>query len=204
MPGGLRGAGAAFISGGKLVDAGNAWIRAKSGGGQLDSVQLAKSMNPSGTLIVYSTISGMPPPDVNIPFDGNTYHVFSVSGSAAMIAFIDSVQSVDDLVVTGPSEGLHVPRNIPLTVTWSNGGADGAVKVTATVIANSDTTLKAAGAVVPDPNGSLQIPAAALGHLPPGGARLSIARYRLIYWIRGATTTGLLCESVEVRNISLD
>jgi hypothetical protein len=203
VPGGLKGAGAAFLNNGSLVSAGNVWIRTFTGGA-LDSVQLAQTVAGAGTLIIYSTLTGAPPPVVNIPFDGNAYHVFRVSGSTAIPAFVDSAKSVDDLNLASPLADTTITRSTGLTVSWSDGGSDPTVKVAVTVIANSDSTLKASAALALDSDGSAQVSAAALGHLPPGGARLSVARYRLVYKVAGGRNTGFGCETVEVKNLTLN
>jgi hypothetical protein len=197
---GLKGAGAAFVNNGQLVDAGGVWIHSAA----VDSVQLAKTVAGSGTLIIYSTLTGAPPPNVNIAFDGLAYHVFRVGGSISVPAFADSVKSVDDLNVSAPLDNATVPGSGALTVTWSDAGTDTSVKVVATVIANSDTTRKAAAAAVPDPDGTVQIPAVAMMHLPPGPARLSVARYRLVYKTAGGRNTGFACETIDVRNLILN
>lgn len=199
-----KAAGAAFETGGQLVDAGNAWIRTVSVA-TLDSVQLTETIAATGgrMITVYGALLGAPGSH-DLPFDGSKFHVFHVAGSAAISAFIDSVKSVDDLDITAPSEGAAIPKSGGLTVTWSDGGADTAVKVAATVIAGTDSTLRAAADVVSDPAGTLQIPAGRLNLLPNGPARLAIARYRLTYSVEGTHAVGMVCETVEVRNVTLN
>src|SRR5262249_21262800 len=140
MYGPLKGAGAAFMSGGGLVSAGNVSIRAS---GAYVMMTQASGIAGGHSYVVYGTMVGVPAATINIPFDGVAFHVYNVASSASIPAFIDSVQSVADLDVTAPTEGATVTRASGLTVTWT-AGADAAVKVAATVIANSDTTLRAA------------------------------------------------------------
>jgi len=198
----LKGAGAAFISGGQLADAGNVWIRESGGAFKL----LTKSAGVIGvhSYVVYATLAGASPATINIPFDGTAYHVFQVDGSSAIPAFVDSVQSVDDLDVSAPVPGAMVTRASGLQVNWSDPGGDANVKVAATVIANADTTLKAAAAVVGDPAGTVTIPAIELNRLPAGGARLAVARYRMVYKVAGTHLTGFICETLEVRDLTLN
>ncbi|MBI1799972.1 MAG: hypothetical protein HYR73_09860 [Candidatus Eisenbacteria bacterium] len=206
FPEGLKGAGAAFESGGQLVEAGAVWIRTtKLVGGGLDSVQFARTVTSSGghTLIIYSTLATAPPSVVNIPFDGITFHVFRVTGSTSIPAFVDSVRSVDDLNLTAPAEADSVTRSAGLTVSWSDAGSDPTVMVGATVIAGSDSTLRAASDAASDPTGTLLVPAARLMALPAGAARVAVARYRLVYQPEGSLSIGFVCESVEVRNVTL-
>jgi hypothetical protein len=200
-----KAAGAVFETGGQLVDAGNVWIRTVSVAA-LDSVQLTETIAATGghIITVYGALLGVPPTSHDIAFDGIKHHVFHVAGSTAISAFADSIQSVDDLTVTAPSEGMLISKAAGLGVTWSNAGADTAVKVVATVIAGSDSTLRAAADVVADPAGTLNIPAARMNRLPNGAARLAIARYRLTYSIEGARVIGMICETVEVRNLTLN
>lgn len=200
----LKGAGAAFENGG-LVSAGNVWIRTMNGAA-LDSTALvqASGIAAGHSYVVYGTMGGTPAVTINIPFDGVAFHVFDVAGSASIPAFIDSIQSVHDIDVTAPIEGAAVTRASGLPVTWGDAGADAAVKVAATVIANSDTTLKAAAAAVDDPTAGLTIPAAALTKLPAGGAKLAVTRYRLVYKSESGHPTGFVCETIEVRNLTLN
>ena len=203
LPGGFKGAGAAFLNNGSLVSAGNVWIRTFNAGA-LDSVQLAQTVAGGGTLIIYSTLTGAPPPTVNIAFDGIAYHAFRVGGAGAIAAFVDSAQSVDDINLASPAVDTTITRSSGLTVAWSDGGSDPTVKVAVTVVANSDTTLRASAALAVDSDGTAQVSAAALGALPPGGAKLSVARYRLVYKMAGGRNTGFACETIEVRNLTLN
>ncbi|HTM58065.1 MAG TPA: hypothetical protein VL123_06590 [Candidatus Udaeobacter sp.] len=199
---GIKGAGAAFINGTSLVDGGNVWIRTLNAGA-VDSVQLAKTVAGSGTLIIYSTLTGSPPPTVNIAFDGTSYHVFRVSGAGTIGGFVDSVKSVDDIDVSAPADNATLPRSGGLTVTWSDAGADANVKVAVKVVAANDSTKQTAATVVPDPDGTAVIPAAQLNTLPPGGAKLAVSRYRLAYKTDGGHNTGFACETITVLNLTL-
>ena len=199
---GFKGAGAAFVSGTHLVDGGNVWIRTLDAG-VVDSLQLSKTVAGGGALIVYSTLLGAPPISANIAFDGVSYHVFHVSGAGTIGAFIDSVQSVDDIEVSSPADNATLPRSGGLTVNWSDAGADANVKVAVMVVAALDSTKRTAATVVPDPDGTAFIPAAQLSALPPGGAKLAVCRYRLVYKNAGGHNTGFACETVTVLNLTL-
>ena len=203
--GALKGAGAAFLNGSQLVDAGNVWTRTLNAA-VLDSVQLTEvSGVVSGhQLIVYGSMASIPPMMVNIPFDGSTYHVFHVAGSASVAAFIDSMKSVHDLHVNSPAADTTRSRSSDFTVHWDDAGGDAGVKVVATVISGADTTLKAAATMALDSDGAATIPTAALMRLPAGAAKLAIARYRLVYKLIGVRMTGFLCETVVVRNLTLN
>ena len=210
MPDDLKAAGAVFLSGGRLVDAGSVWIHTFKVSGEIDSVQLMQTSATVGgnALLLYSTLAGTPggppPPPVRIAFDGIANHVFRVVGSIVVTGFVDSVQSVDDLNVSAPAAAAAVPRSSPLTVSWSDPGSDASVKVSATVISDADTTNKSAFAVVDDPTGTAVIPAVLLGGLPAGSARLAVTRYRLVYKIAGGKSVGFACESIDVRAITLN
>jgi hypothetical protein len=201
----VKAAGAAFETGGQLVDAGNVWIRTVSVA-TLDSVQLTETIAATGgrMITVYGALLGVPATSHDLPFDGTKYHVFHVAGSTSISAFIDSIKSVHDIDVTAPAENAVIPRSGGLTVTWGDAGADTAVKVVATVIAGTDSTLRAAADVVADPAATLQIPSTRLNLLPNGAARLAIARFRLTYSIEGTHVIGMICETVEVRDITLN
>ena len=81
LGGPVKGAAAAFMNG-MLVDAGKVWIRAFQISGALDSVELTETSGViSGHAIV---VYGTPVPTLNIPFDGDAYHVFRVAGSTAI------------------------------------------------------------------------------------------------------------------------
>ncbi len=207
LPIGLKSADAAFIQSNRLVDAGIVWTRTlKPASGALDSVQLTKTASALGgsAFLIYTSSLGAAPTDLNVHFDGVMYHVFDVGGSATVPAFIDSVQSVKDLSLTAPNEADVVTRANGLNVTWSDGGTDASVWVVATVIANSDTTLRASAAAVADPAGTLNIPGYAFVRMPAGAARVAVARFRLAYHMIGAIKVGLLCESATVRSLTLN
>ena len=205
---GTRSGLAVFVSGGRLVDAGQVYLRTlKAGVGDPDSILLTKL---AGTLQGHTYVGYISAPytaeGIKIPFDGVLSHVWNVKGSSAIPAFIDSVKSVTDVTVTTPLDNANVSRAADLTVSWSDPGGESDVYVGAVVIASSDTTKHVAGNVVLSSAGTLTVPTARLAALPAGNATLAVSRYRLIYRITlpgPAVPTGLLVEAVRRHPIVL-
>jgi len=196
---------AAFVSGGRLVDAGQVSLRTLKGGvSDPDStilVKLAGTIQGS-TYVAYASVP-YAAEGIKIPFDGVLSHVWNVRGSSAIPAFLDSVQSVKDVDVTAPAEDANVPRASDLTVSWSDAGSAADVFVGAVVIASSDTTKHVAGNAALSSAGSLIVPTARLALLPAGNATLAISRFRLIYKTLGGHPTGFLVEAVKRHSIVL-
>ncbi len=199
---------AVFVSGGRLVDAGQVYLRTlKAGASDPDSILLVKLAGTlQGSTYVGYVSSPYTTEGIKIPFDGVLSHVWNVKGSSAIPALIDSVKSVTDVTVTAPIDGANVSRAADLTVSWSGPGSESDVFVGAVVIASSDTTKHVAGNIVLSSAGSLIVPTARLAALPAGNATLAVSRYRLIYKITlptPALPTGFLVEAVRRHPIVL-
>ena len=196
---------AVFVSGARLVDAGQVYLRTlKAGVSDPDSILLVKLAGTlQGSTYVGYVTSPYTTEGIKIPFDGALSHVWNVKGSSAIPAFIDSVQSVTDVTVTAPIDNASVPRSSDLMVTWSDAGSASDVYVGAVVIASSDTTRHVAGNVMLSSAGSLAVPTARLALLPAGNATLAISRFRLVYKTLGGHPTGFLVEAVKRHPIVL-
>jgi len=193
----------AFVSGGGLTSAGNVYLRTING--PPDSLQLTQLAGITNGLsyVVYYSVPYVAE-GIKIPFDGNGYHVWNVKGSSTISAFIDSVQSVDDVDLTAPAASANVPRASDLTVSWSDGGVAADVFVGAAVISSADTTRHVAAAAVLSSAGSLIVPTAKLAALPAGAATLAVARYRLAFRSENGHPTSFLVEAVVRRPITLN
>ncbi|HTR98047.1 MAG TPA: hypothetical protein VMH61_09100 [Candidatus Acidoferrales bacterium] len=204
--GGVRAASALFVSGTTLLPAGTVDVRVPLVPGP-GVAQLALDQLSTPYLGVpqyaYTTLVSNPA-GVTLPFDGASFHAFSVQGSGSFPAFSDSVQSVTPMSLTLPADMATVSRASDLTVTWTAAGADTSVYVTVLVTSAADSTRTAAGVLVRDSAGSTTVPAAQLGLLPAGGAKLGVARYRLRYAVVSGHRVGLACESTKLQSLTLD
>jgi hypothetical protein len=153
---------------------------------------------------LYTTVTNHPL-GINLPFDGTSFHRFTVSGSGSVPAFADSVLSVTLPAISAPSPGANVSRASDLTVSWSNAGSDTTIYCLAAVRSQSDSSTIAISTLVRDADGSTVIPAARLGAIPAGSAWLVLARFRLVHHaISGGRKLDLVCEAVETRAITLN
>ena len=203
---GLRAAAALFLYLGNLADAGavSARVNAPVGPGVAESALDELSVNVSGLYqYVYTSLTAHPL-GINLPFDGASYHRFTVAGSGSFPAFVDSVQSVAMITVSAPAASETVSRAADLAVIWSNAGADTTVYVICAVSSQVDTAKVAFGTLVRDVAGAAVVPTARLAALPAGAARLSVARYRLVYHAEGGRAVGLACEAAQTRNLTLN
>lgn len=204
---GFGGSVAAFpvLSGGFLTlsDAGSVRVRTGLGAARtmtaLDKLQL----RVAGTVqTIYTTLISHPL-GLALAFDGNTYHSFTVSGTAAVPALVDSVRSVTLPSLSAPSPGASASRATNLAVSWSDASTDSTVYMMVFVGSQVDTTKYAAAALVRDLAGSASVPAAQLSQLPNGAARLTAVRFRLVRRNLGVRKVNLISEAVRLRDPTL-
>ena len=181
-------AGIRFEDGLHALDAGTVTVRAHAPVGAasvfktLDRLQLSVS----GTIEYLYTSLVSNPLGLNLTFDGVEHHVFTASGSTSVPAFTDSARSSD------------------LEITWVNGSADTTVYVVAAVVSQVDSSKVAMADMVRDAGEYTTVPASRLALLPAGAARVSVARWRVVYHSEGARLVGLASESLVLRNITLN
>jgi len=201
----IREALALFYAGGALVDAGAVTTRVTTLAppGTANVALDRSSVNVLGhPQYFYSTFASHPV-GIAIPFDATSYQRFDVAGSGGFPALTDSILSVDMITVSAPVIEAGVKRSSDLVVAWSNPESDTTVYVQCAVSSYGDTSHVALGVLVPDPDGATDVPSARLQTLPAGLARLSVARYRLVYHGSGVSRIGLACEAVDIRSITL-
>jgi hypothetical protein len=203
---GIRSAFALFEDGLHALDAGTVTVRAHAPVGAasvfktLDRLQLSVS----GTIEYLYTSLVSNPLGLNLTFDGVEHHVFTASGSTSVPAFTDSVRSVATLFVGNPVGGSTHARSSDLEITWVNGSADTTVYVVAAVVSQVDSSKVAMADMVRDAGEYTTVPASRLALLPAGAARVSVARWRVVYHSEGARLVGLASESLVLRNITLN
>lgn len=185
----------------QFSDAGVVSLRTGPSGGEtaLDKQQLIVS---GFTMSIYSTLPSHPA-GIALAFDGTTQHRFTVNGSSSVAAFTDSVKSVSKPVITAPAPGATITRASGLTLDWTPMGADTTVYVTGLVVSQVDSTLAAAATIARDVDGSTTISSGRLSGLPPGPARLTLARYRILRRDAGARRINLVSEAVSLRTLEL-
>lgn len=203
---GVRGAFALFPTfltptAAQFSDAGTVSVRTGPSGGEtaLDKQQLVVS---GFTMNVYSTLPSHPA-GVLLAFDGATQHRFTVSGSTSVVPFVDSVLSVSRPNVSAPSPGATITRSAGLPITWTAMGSDTTVYVTAVIVSMIDSSFSATATIARDIDATATIAAGPLTTLPPGAARLSVARYRIQRRDAGARRINLVCEAVTLRALEL-
>lgn len=185
----------------QFSDAGIVSVRTGPSGGEtaLDKQQLVVS---GFTMNIYSSVPSHPA-GIPLAFDGTTQHRFTVSGSTSVVAFVDSVLSVSQPVLTTPAPGATITRSAGLPIEWTAMGTDTTVYVTAVIVSMVDSSFSAAATIARDVEGRATIDAGPLTTLPIGAARLSVARYRLKRRDAGARRVNLVCESVALRTLEL-
>ncbi len=185
----------------QFSDAGAVSVRTGPSGGEttLDKQQLVVS---GFTMNVYSSLPSHPA-GLALVFDGTHHQRFTVAGSSSVAGFVDSVRSVSRPAVGAPSPGATVPRASGLTVTWTPMGSDTTVYVTALVVSQVDSTLAATATLVRDVDGTTTLAGGALSALPPGPARLSVARHRILRRDTGPRRVNLVSEAVTLRTLEL-
>ncbi len=202
---GLRAAAALFVSGSGFPSAGTVSVRTTPPAQPPQDVALdVLTTDYQGSPAYAYTTLVSHPLGVALAFDGAAYQRFTVSGSAAVPAFVDSVQSVTVPAVSAPADAAAAPRGSDLVVAWSDAGADTTVYVTCAVTSLVDSSQVAVGTLVRDVAGTATIPAARLGALPAGAARLAVARYRLVYHVLAGHRTGLASEGTTVQGLTLN
>ena len=204
---GLRSATAVFpILSGPLVqlsDAGAVSVRTGVGPASSEITLDKLQLNVAATIqTVYTTLKSHPI-DVAIPFDGTTYHRFSLTGTTAVPARVDSVKSVTLPTISAPSAGATVSRSSNLTVSWSDAGIDTTVYMMVFVGSLVDTTQFAAATLTRDNAGSVALPSAALLLLPNGAASMSVVRFRLERRALPGRKLDLISETVRIRSLTL-
>ncbi|MFN8587609.1 MAG: hypothetical protein U0704_07370 [Candidatus Eisenbacteria bacterium] len=203
---GLRSAFGLFTDGLFFVDAGTVQVRAHA---PIGGASVQKTLDKLSMLVgaspwyLYTSLPSNPL-GVNLAFDGTEHHVFSVSGSGSVAAFTDSVRSVAHPAVTAPANGAAVSRAADLAVSWSDAGSDTTVYVRALLASQVDSSKVAFSELVRDVAGTTTVPASWLAVLPAGSARLSVARWRVAYHGTGTSRTALVCETVELRTLTLN
>lgn len=199
---GLRGAVAAFPVLGSgfitLSDAGAVSVRA-AGEVVLDRQQL----NVNGTVQTVYTSLASHPLGIALAFDGSTYQRFTIGGSSAVPASVDSVKSVAPAVISAPGAGATVSRSSNLTVSWSDAGTDSTVYMMVFVGSQVDTTKFAAAALTRDQDGSVTLAASQLAPLPNGAASMSVVRFRLVRRNLAGRKLDLISETVKLRALTL-
>lgn len=185
----------------QFSDAGTVSVRTGVSGSEtaLDKQQLVVS---GFTMNVYSTVPSHPA-GIALAFDGTTQHRFTVSGSTSVVGFVDSVRSVTQPVVVSPSAGATITRASGLTLTWTPMGSDTTAYVTALIVSQVDSAFSAVATIARDVDGTSSISSGALSGLPPGAARLSVARYRLTRRDAGARRINIVSEAVSLRTVEL-
>ncbi|MEO7867536.1 MAG: hypothetical protein ABIU54_07845, partial [Candidatus Eisenbacteria bacterium] len=181
---GLRASVAVFpvLSGGFLIlsDAGVVTVRTGLGSTKTATAFDKLQLNVNGTIQTVFTTLVSHPLDLALAFDGSTYHSFTVSGTAAVPALVDSVKSVSLPALSAPSAGASVSRSTSLPVSWSDAGADTTVYMMVFVGSQVDTSKYAVAPLVRDLAGSASVPTAQLSLLPNGAARMTVVRFRLM------------------------
>ena len=185
----------------QFSDAGVVSLRTGPSGGEtaLDKQQLVVS---GFTMNIYSTLPSHPA-GIVLAFDGTTQHRFTVGGSSSVTAFTDSVKSVSQPAITSPGPAATITRASGLTLDWTPMGADTTVYVTGLIVSQVDSTLAAAATIARDVDGTTTIPSGRLTGLPPGPARLTLARYRILRRDAGARRVNLVSEAVSLRTLEL-
>lgn len=185
----------------QFSDAGVVSLRTGGSGGEtaLDKQQLVVS---GFTMSIYSTLPSHPT-GISLAFDGTTQHRFTVGGSSSVAAFTDSVKSVSKPVITAPAPGATITRASGLTLDWTAMGADTTVYVTGLIVSQVDSTFAAAATIARDVDGTTSIASGPLSGLPPGPARLTLARYRILRRDAGARRINLVSEAVSLRTLEL-
>lgn len=203
---GMRSAFALFDDGLHALDAGAVSVRAHApvGGASVTKTLDRLQLSVSGTVEYLYTSLVSNPLGLNLTFDGVEHHVFTASGSTSVPAFTDSVRSVAALFVGNPVGGSVHARSSDLEITWVNGSADTTVYVVAAVVSQVDSSKVAMADMVRDGGEYTTVPASRLALLPAGAARVSIARWRVVYHSEGARLVGLASESLVLRNITLE
>ncbi len=201
---GRRGATAFFVDqttlGQTLVNAGDVSVHPVAGS-PLSLTQHVLSVTGAVNTVYTTFISR--PLGVALPFDGTTFHRFTVTGSASVEAFTDSVTAVSAPAISAPASGATADSLVDLTVSWSNPGADSTVYVQAMLRSTVDTTSTVLSDLARDADGTTLIPSPRVRALPSGPARLSVARFRVRPRSVGARIGALVCESVVTRSIQI-
>lgn len=154
------------------------------------------------TMNVYSTLPSHPA-GLALVFDGAVQHRFTVGGSSAVAAFSDSVLSVSRPPITAPAAAATVTRASGLAISWTPMGSDSTVYITAAVTSMVDSSLSVFATIARDLDGTTSVGGGVLSNLPPGAARLSLARSRIVRRSAGARLVNLICEAVSTRTIEL-
>ncbi len=202
--GGVRGAVALFQSAGVFLDAGVVTVHGQRIAAWTHADTLVQQSVPVNNVpfYVYSTIPSLPAMP-NLPFTGTNPHTFHVGGSSSVPAFDDSILSVAMPAVATPAADASVPRADSLVVTWVDPGSDTTVFVLCGLRSLVDSTESIVAAVARDAAGRAVFPAARLGLMPVGSARLSVARYRVVHHVAGTRSVDLVCEAADVRTVTL-
>lgn len=186
-----------------LSDAGTVTVRTGLGPVKSLTALDKQQLNVSATIqSIYTTLISHPL-DLALAFDGDTYHAFTSSGTAAVPALNDSVKSVSLPSLTAPDPGASVSRASDLTVSWSDAGSDTTVYMMAFVDSQTDTTKFAVAPLARDVNGAMAVPTAQLGLLPNGAARLTVVRFRLVRRNLAGRKLNLISETVRLRALTL-
>ncbi len=193
-------AGGLFRNGPDLVNAGSVFVRKSLDDAIADSTAIDTLYFAFGGAprTLYTTTKTLPP-GIDLPFDGDSRHIFGVGGSGAFPALIDSVRSTRGAFLTEPVLHEFYPKSQDFTVSWSNPGTDTTVYVTAAISMVGDPAKRVVAAVAREMGGQLVIPAAVFATLPLGHAEIAVARYRLSYRTVAGRRVGVLASAVATR-----
>lgn len=202
--GDVRAAFAFFQQAGVFVDAGTVRLGRQRPIAWIGPDTLVRQSVPvNGTpFYAYSTVPALPDMP-SLVFDGSRYHLFHVTGSTNVPAFEDSVLSVSRPTVTAPASASTVLLTDSLVVTWSDAGSDTTVYVLCGLRSQVDSTKAVTARLVRDADGRTSFTSARLGTLAAGPATLAVARFRLVHDVVGGEQVDVLCESSEVRTLTL-